>query len=105
MNLDEIHELLTKDIGLLVDSRERGNGRTYFFKKVSWMPSDSTRVCRVLWDGSSTPTSIQLCISSDNNNSVFLRTPLLYDRVLAAVLAEIANLKAIRRRSKDTLDA
>ena len=96
MTSDEIDRLLTKDFGLVRDPRERGGGQTYFFERVQWNPSDTTRVIRILRDASGAVMSMQLCISSDNNNSVLMKPPLGRDSVRKAVSDEIAALKKWR---------
>lgn len=93
MTSEEIDQLLTKDFGLVSDPGERGSGQTYFFERVRWNPSDTTRVVRVLRDVSGNVMSMQLCISSDNNNSVLMKPPFDKDAVRQAVRDEIAALK------------
>jgi hypothetical protein len=93
MNLDEIDTFLTSELGLLVDPGERGNGKTYFWKKVAWLPSESTRVARILWTSSGEILAVQLCVSSDNNNSVLVRPPIEKCRLRTLVLGELASLE------------
>jgi len=93
MTFNEIDQLLAHDFGLVKDPREWGSGQTYFFERVQWNPSESTRVVRVLRDASGNVMSMQLCLSSDNNNSVLMHSPFEKDAVRKAVAGEIAALK------------
>ena len=72
MTKEELHALLTGDFGLVVDSVERGDCRTYFLERVVWHPSSTTRILHVLYDQRGRVTHIKRCASSDNNNSVFI---------------------------------
>lgn len=96
MTSNEIDQLLANDFGLVKDPREWGSGQTYFFERVQWNPSESTRVVRILRDASGNVMSIQLCISSDNNNSVLMHAPFDKDTIRKAVTDEIAALQKWR---------
>jgi len=90
MTLDEIHDLLTEECGLVADPGERGDGRTYFLSKVVWTPQGTTRIVRVLRAPSGEAGQIRLCVSSDNNNSVFAKPPFDRHALRLLVRAEIA---------------
>lgn len=51
-------------------------------------PPRCTRLLKVLLDHDGRPARIQLCASSDNNNSVFLAPPFTREALRAAVEAE-----------------
>lgn len=93
MTSHEIDQFLANDFGLVKDPKEWGSGQTYFFERVQWNPSESTRVVRVLRDATGNVMSIQLCISSDNNNSVLMHSPFDKGAIRKAVAGEIATLK------------
>lgn len=76
MDIDDIDRLLTSEFGLLTDSRERGNGRTYFHGKVDRNPATTTQVVRVLFSPDYVVTRVKKLVSSDSNNSVFVPEPL-----------------------------
>lgn len=91
MTKSELHQFLTSTFDLVVDPVERGNGRTYFLKQVDWRPGSTTRVLRV--EGSDeTVSHIRLCVSSDNNNSVFVPHPLCLAGLVRVVGDEIGRL-------------
>jgi hypothetical protein len=49
-------------------------------------------------DAAGRPWKIQLCVSSDNNNSVFLTAPFQYDVLKQAIDGEIRQLaRALQR--------
>jgi hypothetical protein len=104
MKFDELDNFFTKDLGLVTDPKERGAGKTYFFKRVRWLPSETTRVIRVLSGTSGEVILIQLCVSSDNNNSVLVKPPYEFDVLKNLVVAEISMLKSKRQfdSSSDT---
>ncbi|KAA6119562.1 hypothetical protein F1599_18840 [Cupriavidus cauae] len=87
----ELHEFLTSTFDLVVDPVERGNGRTYFLKRVDWRPGSTTRVLRVE-SSDETVRHIRLCVSSDNNNSVFAIHPLRLSSLVKVVGDEIGRL-------------
>ena len=89
---DELHECLIQNFGLLPETEHGGSWRTYFFKKIIWHPSRSTRIIKVLWDHTKTPFKIQLCVSSDNNNSVFIFAPFEHDALKLAIEKEASQL-------------
>jgi hypothetical protein len=90
MTFDELHALLTAELGLIPDLIERGTGRTYFWRKLIWLPGSTTRIARVQQDPDGIVTHIKLSVSSDNNNSVFVPAPFETDGVRAAITREIA---------------
>jgi len=90
MTQDDLHLFLTSLFDLVIDPIERGEGRSYFWQKVVWAPASTTRIIRVQSDSTGNITRVRLCISSDNNNSVFIPMPLDQDKIHEAVAAEIA---------------
>lgn len=97
MTKSELHEFLTSTFDLVVDPIERGNGKTYFLKQVDWRPGSTTRVLRVEGPGE-TVNQIRLCLSSDNNNSVFATHPLSPVGLMKVVSNEIGLLYERRGR-------
>lgn len=95
MTLEEVNAILFDDLGLLYDATERGLARTYFLERVCWQPAKNTRIARVAYEASGQVVSIRLCVSSDNNNSVFVRMPVERDELRAAVIAEIEEWRRI----------
>ena len=91
MTKSELHEFLTSTFDLVVDPAERGNGKTYFWKRVDWRPGSATRVLRVE-SSDETVSHIRLCVSSDNNNSVFATHPLCPAGLAKVVGDEIGRL-------------
>jgi hypothetical protein len=96
MKLEEVDAILSGELGLLSDANERGAARTYFLERVFWQPAQNTRIVRVAFDPSGDVASIRLCISSDNNNSVFVRTPVEANALRRAVVDEIEAWRRIR---------
>lgn len=92
MTSDEIHHFLATECGLLSDGSERGLGRTWFLGRIDWHPASTTRILRVLHNPEKEALHIRLCVSSDNNNSVFLRSPFDAATLREAVKREIALL-------------
>jgi len=97
MTFDELDDFLRNDIGLVSDAMERGAGKTYFLEKVTWLPSDTTRVVRVLPDAAGNVMCLKLCVSSDNNNSVLIKPPFEYGHLRTLVNAEIEMLSKLNR--------
>jgi hypothetical protein len=83
---------LTSGFELIADSSERGNGRSYFLREVIWAPASTTRTLRVHYDLNGVVTQIKLCVSSDNNNSVFIPPPFNGEKLRAVIAEEIALL-------------
>ena len=92
MNFDVLHPFLTAGFALVADERERGDARSYFWKQVDWTPASTTRIVRVHYDHHRIVTQMKLCVSSDNNNSVFISTPFDEERLRDAVSNEISLL-------------
>ena len=86
MNRQALHTLLAHTLGLVPEPTENAVSRTYFHQRVEWHPHQSTRVFRVLYGPDGEPSRIQLCASSDNNNSVLIQAPFH-----AQVLIDLAN--------------
>lgn len=96
--LDDLHQCLTREFGLVAEAPHGGSWRTYFWKRVEWHPSRSTRTVKVLLDAAGRPWKIQLCASSDNNNSVFLAAPFGHLALKQAIDAEIGQIALALRR-------
>jgi hypothetical protein len=94
MSGKELHSLLTKTLGLLQESVENGISRTYFYQVIEWHPQRSTRVCRVLFEPNGDIGRIQLCASSDNNNTVLVQPPFVGASLVKMVAAEIEIIQA-----------
>lgn len=75
MTGDQLHQFLTVRLGLIPEPVARANSRTYFLHRIEWHPATSTRVARVMFDAAGQPSQLQLCASSDNNNTVLLHRP------------------------------
>lgn len=90
MTEQELHTRLTTGFDLVIDPAERGGARTYFLGKVVWHPSASTRILHVQYDAAGHVSHIKRCVSSDNNNSVFVPLPLGWPALLQIVADEIA---------------
>jgi hypothetical protein len=86
---DELHRFLTREMSLLAEPEHGGSWRTYFFREIVWHPSRTTRTVKVLLDGLGIPFKVQLCVSSDNNNSVFVGGPFERDGLKLAIENEI----------------
>ncbi len=97
MTESELHEFLTSTFDLVIDSVERGGGRTYFLKQVDWRPGSTTRVLRVEYINEAV-TQIRLCVSSDNNNSVFAPRPWSLPELTELVHNEVRRLDERRKR-------
>lgn len=93
MNRQQLHELLTGPLGLHAEVSENTVSRTYFYQRIDWRPQQSTRVFRVLFGPNGEPLRIQLCASSDNNNSVLMEAPLEAPRLIDLAKKEIALLE------------
>lgn len=90
----ELHDFLTQEMGLLSEPVHSGSWRTYFFKEIVWHSSKATRTVKILLDHTGNPFKIQQCVSSDNNNSVFLMPPFEYDALKLVVENELSLLMA-----------
>lgn len=89
MNRSELHQLLVTDLGLVPQPALPTGACTYFLREVQWHPARSTRTVRVLYGPDGAPTRLQLCASSDNNNTVLLQLPRERQQLVSAVLQEI----------------
>jgi len=89
---DQLHHFLTQEMGLLAEPEHGGTWRTYFFNEIVWHPSRTTRTVKVLLDQTNAPFKIQLCVSSDNNNSVFVSVPFQENVLKIAIENEISQL-------------
>jgi hypothetical protein len=93
MNHEALHTLLVEGLGLLPEPVHNPVSRTYFYGRVEWHPSRSTRLVRVLFDPHGHVSNVQLYVSSDNNNTVLLAVPCSEGALRAAVAQEIDKLK------------
>lgn len=94
----DLHHFLTREMGLIPEPEHGGTWRTYFFKKVIWHPSQTTRTLKVLLDQLRIPVKIQLCVSSDNNNSVFVPAPFESCTLTRLIKNELVQLEALQAR-------
>jgi hypothetical protein len=92
-SLDALHIFLTQEMGLLPEPMHSGSWRTYFHKEIIWHPAATTRTVKVLLDHTGMPFKIQLCVSSDNNNSVFMLPPFNHDDLKTRIANEIELIK------------
>lgn len=93
MNRDELHQLFVDELGLVPEPARPFAACTYFLREVQWHPAKSTRTVRVLYEPNGEPSRLQLCASSDNNNTVLRPLPLEKPQLLAAVLGEIRTIE------------
>jgi hypothetical protein len=87
-----LHAWLTTACALVPERAHGGSWRSYFAGAVEWHPARSTRVLKVLLDSAGAPFAVQLCVSSDRNNSVLLHPPFTPDALRAAIDAETRRL-------------
>jgi hypothetical protein len=87
-SFDELHGYLTREMGLVAEPEHGGAWRTCFYKEIVWHPSMTTRTIKVLLGDKKTPFKVQLCVSSDNNNSVFISAPFTRDALTLAIQNE-----------------
>lgn len=90
MTSDDLHSFLTSNFDLVIDPLERGDGRSYFLRKVTWRPASTTRILRVQCNMDGRVSHIRLCVSSDNNNSVFVPMPIGWTALREVVAIEIS---------------
>ncbi len=103
MNRQELHALLQDTAGLVPEPVDNPVARSYFFQRVEWHPQRSTRVFRILFDPSGEPARIQLCASSDNNNTVLLAQPFSTEQLLDLARQEVALIKTRLAREAPAL--
>ncbi len=89
MTREALHTFLTEYFDLVLDPAERGSARSYFLGKVMWHPSATTRILHVQYGANHQVSHIKLCVSSDNNNSVFVPLPINWSELGHAVADEI----------------
>jgi hypothetical protein len=94
MNSSELHEMLTASLKLVPEPVANSVSRTYFYERVEWNPRQSTRIFRVMIDGNGGISGIQLCASSDNNNTELLPPPFDEHVLVEAAAKEIGKVKA-----------
>ncbi len=93
MNQAELHNLLTRSLGLVPEPTVNQISRTYFYQRVEWHPCLSTRVFRVIFGINGEVCRIQLCASSDNNNTALISPPLDGHAIIQFANAEISKIK------------
>lgn len=93
MTLNQLHDFFIDECELVADSTEQGNCRSYFWRKVVWIPVSTTKIVRVCHDTALVVTHIRLCVSSDNNNSVFVCPPYGKEHLREVIAQEIATLR------------
>ncbi|CAJ0703560.1 hypothetical protein [Ralstonia holmesii] len=90
MTIDELHTFLSSTFDLVTDPVERGGALTYFLGNVVWHPGATTRILRVGCGVDNHVSHIKLCVSSDNNNSVFVPLPVTWPELEQIVANEIS---------------
>ena len=98
MNRQELHAVLLGAAGLVPEPIDNHVSRSYFYQRVEWHPQRSTRVFRVLFDTAGEPARIQLCASSDNNNTVLIEQPFGKEHLTDLAQQEVAQIKARLQR-------
>ena len=94
MNKQSLHEFLVGSLGLIPELTASTVSRTYFYREIEWHPERSSRVIRVLFDPRGEPARIQLCSSSDNNNSVLIQAPFDQQQLSELISKEVASIEA-----------
>ena len=103
MDKQGLHEFLVGSLGLIPELTDNTISRTYFYREIEWHPERSSRVFRVLFDPSGEPARIQLCSSSDNNNSVLIHAPFDQQQLSRLASNEVASIEA-KARSRGGMD-
>lgn len=93
MNQAELHDLLTGSLGLVPDPTVNQVSRTYFYQRVEWHPRLSTRVFRVIFGNNGEVSRLQLCASSDNNNTALISPPFDEQAITQFANTEIIKIK------------
>lgn len=93
MNHNELHTFLTSSLGLVPEPVVNQVSRTYFYQRVEWHPRLSTRVFRAIFGAAGEVSRIQLCVSSDNNNTALIAPPFDTHGLTELANREIAQLK------------
>ena len=94
MDNQTLHDFLVDRLGLIPEWTANAVSRTYFHRQIEWHPERSSRVFRVLFDPTGEPARIQLCASSDNNNSVLIQAPFDPHQLIDLARKEIAAIEA-----------
>jgi hypothetical protein len=92
MNQNELHEFLTGSLSLVPEPVANQVARTYFYQRVEWHPRHSTRVFRVIFGANGQISRIQLCATSDNNNTALISPPFDARQLTLLANIEIAKL-------------
>jgi hypothetical protein len=94
MDRQTLHGLLVDGLGLVPEPVDNPVSRSYFHQRIEWHPRHSTRIFRVLFDAAGEPARIQLCASSDNNNTVLIAQPFDPEHLIGLARQEVALLTA-----------
>lgn len=92
MNANELHEFLTGSLNLVAEPGANQVARTYFYQRVEWHPRHSTRVFRVIFSANGDVSRIQLCATSDNNNTALVSPPFDAQQLITLANVEITKL-------------
>ncbi len=93
MNQAELHQHLTRSLELIPEPTANQVSRTYFYQRIEWHPRLSTRVFRVIFGISEEVIRIQLCASSDNNNTALISPPFDEQAITQFANTEILKIK------------
>jgi hypothetical protein len=93
MNQEELHKVLTGSLKLIPEPVVNQVSRTYFYQRVEWNPRQSTRVFRVIFGADGEVSRIQLCATSDNNNTELVSPPFDEQRLTQLVKIQINKIK------------
>lgn len=94
MNQAELHQhYLTRSLELIPEPTANQVSRTYFYQRIEWHPRLSTRVFRVIFGISEEVIRIQLCASSDNNNTALISPPFDEQAITQFANTEILKIK------------
>jgi hypothetical protein len=102
MTRTDLDELLCGTLQLVPDPVRSAGSTTYFVGEVQRHPAKCTMAVRVLLDPAGEPSRLQLCASSDNNNTVLLQPPFDARSLLEAIQAEIAIVRQRLARQRES---
>ncbi len=104
MTPHQLHEFLTSSLGLVPEPVANLVSRTYFYQRVEWHPRHSTRVFRVIYDAKGEVGRIQLCASSDNNNTALVSPPFDETNLAQLAHAEIGKVEdRLKARASESI--
>lgn len=93
MNQAKLHDLLTGSLELIPEATVNQVSRTYFHQRIEWHPRMSTRVFRLIFGINDEISRIQLCVTSDNNNTALISPPFDPQEISKLAKNEIGKLK------------